>query len=943
MISDSPRSLEAPAHAYPRRSIGVGLGVSLVALATLLKLLFIDSIGLPTPFLLYFGGILLATYWGGGGVGAVIALLSAAVSAWLFVPDDAASSAVPQLTVFVLEGLAIAFVTDRFATERRHALSAGARERSVRDKLELVLRGTDEGITLQDGSGRLVYANRLAAELTGCESPEEMLRLPPSALLDRFGIFDADGQPFPPDKLPGRVLLQGGTAEECRVRFRVTGRTEDRWALVRANAVRDEHGDVRFVVNLFRDITAEQAQNEALQVAREWFQIALRSIGDAVITTDERGRVNSLNPVAERLTGWTSDRALQRPLGDVFHIIQEDTREPCESPVERVLSEGVVVGLANHTLLLRPDGSEIAIDDSAAPICSPNGELRGVILVFRDVSGKRAIERREEFLSQATRELNSTLDYRVTLATVARLAVPLIADWCAVDILDAGEVRRLAVAHVDPTKIAWVQEIQRRYPADRNAPRGVHQILRTGKAELLEEIPREILEASARDDEHRRIIAELGLRSYIGVPLMHQGKAFGVITLVMAESNRRYTKDDLLVARRLADRASVAVDNARLFREVERARSDAVEANRAKDEFLAMLGHELRNPLAPICTALDLIRLRPQASHDQEHGVIERQVRHLVRLVDDLLDLSRITRGRVDLERGPLDVAEVVERAVEMVLPAGDGRSPSVAIDVPRGLLVFGDSVRLAQVIGNLLNNSLKYTQSGGHVWITAKRSSGRVVVTVRDDGIGIGRETLRRIFGMFVQEPQALDRARGGLGIGLAIVRGLVLAHGGTVTAHSDGVGKGAEFTVELPAYAGSSAQASNAGAERPSASEPMRILVVDDNEDARSLLAEVLEQLGHEVFSAATGPEALAVATRRRPGLALLDIGLPDMDGYELAGRLKQLPTLDTLHLVATTGYGQSVDRARSQAAGFSAHLVKPVSLESLKQLLNSIAPAD
>ena len=923
---------------------GAALGALLLGLMTILKLLFIESIGAPTPFLLYFAAILLAAYQGGIIAGLVTTVLAVVLSAALFIPLDQPfwTYVAPQILVFIVECAAIAVVTHRFVAERSRAQATSAKVKSTRDKLQLVLQAMDEGVTVQDARGRLIYANQLAATLVGCSSAKELLKIPPVELLNRFEMFDLEGKPFPASKLPGRLLLAGETPGECRLRFRTRPAGDDRWAVVRANAIRNKRGNIRFVVNLFRDVTQERQQEEALALAREWFEIALLSIGDAVITTDEHGRVNSLNPVAEDLTGWSSQEALERPLHEVFNIIQEDTRARVESPVERVLREGMVVGLANHTLLVRRDGTEIAIDDSAAPIRSTRGELRGVILVFRDVTAKRASERRQAFITLASQELSSSLDYRTTLATVARLAVPLIADWCAVDILEDGRVQRLAVAHVDPSKIERVKEIQRRYPSDPDAPRGVHHILRTGQAEMMAEIPAEVLEAAARDDEHKRLILELGLRSYIGVPLVRQGKPFGVITIVMAETNRRYDEGDLAVAKTLADRASVAVENARLFREVEQARRDAVLANRAKDEFLAMLGHELRNPLAPIRTAIDLIQLRPGAPHDKEHAVIERQVRHLVRLVDDLLDVSRVARGAVELSLEPVELMEVIHRAQEMVWPDGTRATHVVEVTVESGLIVRGDALRLAQVVANLLTNAVKYTPTGGHIWVQAQRADTMARLCVRDDGMGIGSDTLQQVFDMFVQEPQALDRARGGLGVGLAIVRGLVSAHGGKVSAHSDGTGKGAEFVVELPLYDGESVKASQKQEPlRLPAEKGATVLIVDDNQDARVLLADLLESLGHRALTATNASEALALAADEKPAVALLDIGLPDIDGYELARRLRALEGMNQLKLIATTGYGQSVDRARSSAAGFSMHWVKPVALETLMGFFGNATP--
>jgi signal transduction histidine kinase/DNA-binding response OmpR family regulator len=373
-------------------------------------------------------------------------------------------------------------------------------------------------------------------------------------------------------------------------------------------------------------------------------------------------------------------------------------------------------------------------------------------------------------------------------------------------------------------------------------------------------------------------------------------------------------------------------------------RQTAESANRAKDEFLAMLGHELRNPLAPISTALHLMRLRGVAAIDRERVVIERQVAHLIRLVDDLLDVSRITRGKVELQKKRLEISEVVGKAVEMASPMLEQRQHHLALEVPAtGLLVDGDPTRLAQVVANLLTNAAKYTEPGGHIAVTAQREGEQVVITVRDDGMGITAEILPHIFELFMQERQALDRSSGGLGLGLAIVRSLLTMHGGTVEAASEGRGRGSTFTVRLPTAAPEhqpAAAAPGGAALDPGAGRT--ILVVDDNEDAAEVLATGLELLGHRTRVAHDGPAALRVTADFKPDLALLDIGLPVMDGYELARRLRQDPSLAHIRLVAVTGYGQDSDRRRSKEAGFDAHLVKPIQLPELALLIKNLGDA-
>jgi signal transduction histidine kinase/DNA-binding response OmpR family regulator len=377
--------------------------------------------------------------------------------------------------------------------------------------------------------------------------------------------------------------------------------------------------------------------------------------------------------------------------------------------------------------------------------------------------------------------------------------------------------------------------------------------------------------------------------------------------------------------------------------ELVRARGEAEAANQAKDEFLAMLGHELRNPLAPILTALQLMHLRGVTGAERERAIIERQVKHVVGLVDDLLDVSRITRGKVHLRIEAVDLADVVAKAIEMTGPAIEERHHTLTVDVQPGMHVDGDSARLAQVVANLLTNAAKYTEPHGLIQVVAQRDKGRVILRVSDNGRGIPQEMLPRIFDLFVQERQELERAQGGLGIGLAIVRSLVLAHDGTVEARSKGTGLGSTFTVTLPERSG--AQTADLPAPQGPGSRHLvggsRILIVDDNRDAAQLLADSLQSLGHDVLVAHDGPSALGLAANFRPDVALLDLGLPVMDGFELGQRLRTDLALTDLVLMAVTGYAQEADRRRTIAAGFHGHLVKPVDVLHVNEIVRELIP--
>jgi signal transduction histidine kinase len=389
--------------------------------------------------------------------------------------------------------------------------------------------------------------------------------------------------------------------------------------------------------------------------------------------------------------------------------------------------------------------------------------------------------------------------------------------------------------------------------------------------------------------------------------------------------------------------------NRSLHKEVaERARVELAlqEANRNKDEFLAMLAHELRNPLAPILNALQLMRMQPSAPQSHwAQEVIQRQLSYLTRLVDDLLDVSRITRGKITLTREPLEVSSLIMRAVETIQPLLQERDHQLTLQIPpESLRVDADPTRLTQALGNVLGNAAKYTDRGGCIDLICSRRGAQVEIRVRDNGVGIPAELLPRIFDLFTQLDRRSDSSASGLGIGLALVRRLVEMHGGTVTAHSEGAGAGSEFLIRLPLLA----EAAQRLAAHPVLADSRyesavsrRILLADDNADALESLAAVLRLRGHEVFSAPNGAVALETAVRHMPEVALLDIGMPLLDGYEVARRIRLQTWGKAVTLVALTGWGQEADRRRSQEAGFDTHLVKPLDLDKLSALLAQLPP--
>ena len=459
-----------------------------------------------------------------------------------------------------------------------------------------------------------------------------------------------------------------------------------------------------------------------------------------------------------------------------------------------------------------------------------------------------------------------------------------------------------------------------RRPEERRLGAILDRVYETGEPFSTEEylVPHELQDDGTRQDRYFKFNVE---------PLRDAAdKVYGMMAVAIEISEQ-------VRARQVLERSQA--EHQKLLQDLE-------AASRAKDEFLAMLGHELRNPLSPIATALQLMKLRGDTRISREQQVIERQVNHLTRLVDDLLDVSKITRGKVELRKERVDVAEVIAKAVEMASDLLEQRQHALSLDIAhQRLMVDGDPVRLAQVVANLLTNAARYTERGGKIAVSARSEGGegeaeQIVVRVKDNGSGISADLLPRIFDLFIQGHRSSDRAQGGLGLGLALVKNLVALHGGSVVARSDGLGKGSEFVIRLPPSAEKGdAPSARAEPERasPSASgHGRRILMVDDNNDAADSLAELLRDVGHEVVVAYSPVAALELVDAFRPEVAILDIGLPVMDGYELAARLRSNPVTAGCLLIALTGYGQSRDRARSEEGGFQYHLVKPVDLVKL-----------
>jgi signal transduction histidine kinase len=575
--------------------------------------------------------------------------------------------------------------------------------------------------------------------------------------------------------------------------------------------------------------------------------------------------------------------------------------------------------------------------------------------------------RRSTFLAEISSDLAGLLDFEATVRNLVRRVLPFLADFAAVCIRGEGGTSRF-------TEWAWLDSAKsgiatgsglKTFPT--YLTEAIERVLVTGKLELLDDLsqiqepadnkkPQDLASLEAQADNRDHVTyPPFSVSCAAVLPLRARQEMIGVLFLAKSQPRRRFHRADIEVAENLAARAAVFLENARLYQQIK-------DADRRKNEFLSMLAHELRNPMAPIQNAAEILGAMDAPGEELQwiRGVIDRNVKQLARLVTDLLDISRITQGKIRLHLEPVEAAGIVAQAVEISRPLIDSRKHQLALSLPQEpLWVNGDATRLAQVVANLLNNAAKYTEPRGRIELGLERESDQLVFRVRDSGIGIPSDMLPKIFDLFIQIDRSLDRSQGGLGIGLSLVRSVVEMHQGVVQAFSAGLGKGSEFVVRLPLLkhpspddaipqssgcrsADVAAGAASSNGHVSLASSPKtgpasrRVLIVDDNQDSTESLARLLRLTGHKVETALDGATGLKAARSHRPEVIFLDIGLPEMDGYEIAKLLRQDRDLAKVTLIAMTGYGQEEDRRKAQEAGFDGHMVKPADPVDVEKLL-------
>jgi len=630
-------------------------------------------------------------------------------------------------------------------------------------------------------------------------------------------------------------------------------------------------------------MTADRRDNEQyLRRERETLEVTLKSIGDAVIVTDVTGRVTFLNTVAERVTGWSIADARNQPFEKIFRIVNEFSGKPVEHPVAKVLETGSIVGLANHTVLVTRDGRRIPIDDSGAPVRLANGELIGIVVVFRDVT-----ERKRAELTRA---------------------------WLAAIVESSDDA--IASKTLDGIVTSWNPAATRLfgYEPDEIVGRPITTIIPP-------ELHAEEVEILARLRRGERI------DHYETVRLAKDGRR---IDISLTISPIRGEDDTIIGASKVARDITERKRDEGLLR----------EADRRKDEFLATLAHELRNPLAPICAAAELLKHAKSLAPELRAAtaILERQARQMTHLVDDLLDVSRITSGRIRLHPEPVELKELLKTIIDTYRHSAETARHQVALVASaESVYVSGDRIRLTQVISNIFHNAVKYTPPGGKIEIALRTADQHAVVSVRDNGMGIPPEMLDHIFEPFAQLDRSYERPDAGLGIGLTLAKRLVDLHGGRIEACSGGRGKGTEFVIHLPAIAATPAKRELPRRMDPELSVSCRVLIADDNHDAAVSLSMLLQSMGHDTRVVHDGIEALEAAELFRPDVVLLDIGMPRLDGYETARRLASQPWAAAAQIVAVTGWGQETDRQRAKDAGFHRHLVKPVDLDVLREVMS------
>jgi PAS domain S-box-containing protein len=838
--------------------------------------------------------------WFGGFGPALLATVLSYLSAEAFFVQEKSRFVLDYPTVtFVTVCLAVAAFSEAMKRARRRAESSAQRVVSIVETIT-------DGFIATDRQWKCTYMNRAAEELSHLYRQDALGKTP-------WEIFPSMAGDI------AQAKLKQAATERLTVEFESFHESWNRWFEIQASFA--EAGSLAI---FFRDITERKLSQIALAESEERLRFALRGakagLWDRDIVT---GRATWSDGYYE-INGL--DSGLTPSLENLLQAVHPDDRARVSESNRKTNDVGQNIDLEYRTVHPTQGVRWVAArgrttrDNTGRPV-----RTSGIVL---DITERKRAEETLRFLSEAGNVLAALVDFQSTIQRVASLAVRHFADWCVVDMISPlGQVDRVAFAHQDASLAQTLKDLLERGPLEWDTVANSAHVIRTKTPKLIGTLPSTFIDAVVRDDEHRRLLAKLAPASLMIVPLVARDKAIGTLTFVSAQPWRRYTQGDLELATELARRVATASDNARLYQELQ-------EAQRQKDDFLAMLAHELRNPLAAIQYANQLAKMT-ESEDGAAADVIDRQVKNLAHLIDDLLDVSRITRDKIQLRKEVLDGSLLLQRAVATVRPMIEARHHQLITEIgPAPMPVHVDPVRVEQIFVNLLSNAAKYTPEGGRITVRCFEQDGQVVFKFKDSGIGIPVEMLPRVFELFTQVDRSLDRSQGGLGIGLTVVRKLAEMHGGSVSVTSEGAGRGSEFTVRLPMTEHTVEAPSEP--ETASTTAPLKVLIVDDNVDMAKSIGLLLGRLGHTISTAHDGPAALEAARAFSPDVILLDIGLPGLDGYRVAEALRREPAFANVRLIAVSGYGQAEDCKRAEAAGFDLHLVKPVDFAALVSAL-------
>jgi PAS domain S-box-containing protein len=810
--------------------------------------------------------------------------------------------------------------------ERADRLATALAERAL---FEAALRALPAGVVLAEApSGRVILSNEQAAHILRhpLVSVRELADYDP----DHMG-FHADGRPYQPEDWPlARAMLFGEEvrSEEAHL---VAGDGSRIVVKISAAPIRDSEKRIVAAVTAIFDVTREREAERAFGASEARIKRLFESNIIGILYSDAGGRLTGANDAFLNMIGRTRAE-LERGEINWMGMTPEEWREADQRAIDEMISTGACAPYEKE--YLRGDSRRVSVLLGAA-ILPERREAVGFIL---DLTERKRAEERLQFLAEAGRALSESLEHDETLACLARLTVPDFADYCIVfEIQDKKELRQVAARHADPSREPLVErlgEIYERSPE--NPASSLWRVARTGRSELVTEVTPGMEAAVTGDPDLLDVYRRLAARSFMVVPLAARNEILGVMLLATAEPGRTFGPLELSLGEELASRAALAIDNARLY-------GQAQAASRAKDHFLAALSHELRTPLTPVLLKAAMLRESPDvpSALHADLRMIQRNVELEAKLIDDLLDLTRITRGKLSLHCEVTDVHLLLDHVVKICV--NEATAKRLRIDLsPEAALhhVWADEARLQQVFWNLLKNAVKFTPSDGRIEIrTANEGAGTIRIDVIDRGIGIEPETLPRLFNAFEQGDSSITRTFGGLGLGLAISKALVDQHGGTLSGVSAGRGKGATFTVTLHIVPAPPPEERDRVPPVPREARSLRLLLVEDHEPTLQVMTGLLEAAGHTVKAARDLASARRLAAEGELDLLVSDLGLPDGSGLDL---MRELRERDGLRGIAVSGYGMEEDLRRSREAGFAEHLIKPINPDTLKAAIVRAAAA-